>query len=190
MFDIVPLPLFPLLKAAPPEPGLYLAEGARGLDSWLLAALLPALARGLSPFWVDAGNSFDAYGAGYAARALGLPPKETIARVRLARAFNLFQLETMVCESLPALWRGEPIVLSDPLALFHEEDVPREKARGVFERTLAGMERLGAAWLVLSTDRGDFPGRRGLLEALGRRAAGRARLEGAGPERRLFPAGA
>ena len=104
----------------PRRPGLYLAQGASGLDGWLLSRLLTALAAGASPFWIDAGNSFDAYGAGYAARALGLPPSELIARVRLARAFNLFQLETMVRVKLPPLWRGEPVVLSDPLPLFHD----------------------------------------------------------------------
>ena len=120
-----------LVPADPPAPGLYLAAGPRLLPSWFLSALLPALGRGGRVFWIDAGNDFNAYGASYAARSLGFDPKPLLARVSLARPFNLYQLRTMVCGSLPKVWRGEPVVVSDPMGLFYDEDVPAADAKRV-----------------------------------------------------------
>ena len=75
--------------------GVYTALGSSALPSWFLAELCPALGRGLRVCWIDAGNGFDAYGLGRTARALGFDPRRVLANVRLARPFNVFQLETI-----------------------------------------------------------------------------------------------
>ena len=172
--------LRPMLPADPPGPGVYIATGPSGLPSWFLHALCPALGRGARVFWIDAGNCFDAYGASYAARQLGLDPRPVLSRVRLARPFNAFQLETIVRSKVPPLWRGEPIVLSDPLPMLYDEDLPEPEARRLAFGVLSAMKALPAVWLVLAVDREAPAGRRGWLAEWTREAAACAGLRRAG----------
>jgi len=177
-------PLGPLF-AGGPAPGLYLARGPRAMPAWFLSAFVPALAGGGTVFWLDAGNCFDAHGASYSSRRAELDPRRILSRVSLARPFNLFQLETMVLKKLPALWRGEPIVVSDPMPLFYDEDVPAAEARRVLERVRAGMEALPAAWLLLAVEHPAPAGRERWLEDWTRGARARARLRRRGEDSRL-----
>jgi hypothetical protein len=136
------------------------------------------LLRGASLLWVDAGNHFNAYGAGYATRWLGAGADAALRRIRLARAFNLYQLETMVRAKVPAAWRGEPVVIADPMPLFYDDDVPAPAARRVLEKTLEAMAALPAAWLVLTCDRRAPQGREGWEEAFTQHAKGATRFYG------------
>lgn len=146
-------PLKPLLRDGRIAPGVYAVSGTRMLPSQFLTALCPALLGGMKVLWLDAGNSFNAYGAGYATRFLGADARTALARVELARPFNLYQLETMVRVKVPERWRGEPVVIADPMPLFYDEDVPASAARRVLARTLEGMLAFPAAWLVLAVER-------------------------------------
>lgn len=169
--------LAPLLPGRP-SPGIYVALGPKLLPSWFLWALEPALKLGAGVFWLDAGNSFDAYGASYAAKVMGWDAKEILSRIQLARPFNLFQLETMVRRKLPEKWRGEPIVLSDPFPLFFDEDVEEEEARKVLSSVLRGMKALPAVWIVLGVERTAPKGREKWLTELLRQANVVANLAG------------
>src|SRR5688572_24483843 len=90
-------------------PGAYAVSGPGDLGGRFLTALCPALLRGARVLWIDADDSFNAYGAGYASRCLGADARAALANVALARAFNLYQLETMVKVKVPERWRGEPV---------------------------------------------------------------------------------
>jgi hypothetical protein len=169
--------LSPLLPREP-APGVYAALGPRLLSSWFLWALEPALKAGKNIFWLDAGNSFDAYGASYAAKAMGWEPKEILSRIRLARPFNLFQLETMVSSKLPLAWKGEPVVVSDFFPLFYDEDVSVEEAGKIFSAVLRGMKKLPAVWLVLAVERQAPQGRQGWLPELLKNSSAVANLLG------------
>jgi hypothetical protein len=175
--------LRPLVGTGAVLPGNYFISGPRELPSWFLRAVSAGLARGGKILWLDAGNGFDAYGVSYFARAAGWDPKDILRRVELARPFNLYQLETMVTKKVPARWRGEPVVIADPMPLFYDEDVPVKEARDVLRRTAAGMERLAAAWIVLAPERKAPEGREGWTEIFARGARGRAVL---GAEGELF----
>jgi hypothetical protein len=170
-----------------PPPGIYVATGPGSLTSWFLNALCPALAGGARLFWIDAGNSFNAYGAGYASRSLGADPRTVLSRISLARPFNLFQLATMVSRKAPALWRGEPIVLSDPFPMLYDEDVPIAEARRVFVSVLEGMRALPAVWMLLVVARRAPPGRDGWFQELAGRARGLASLQACGLEKTYGP---
>lgn len=139
----------------------YLIEGATDLPAQFLAAIMPALARGERVLWIDPGNRFNAHHGAYAARALGVDPRPALSRVRLARPFNLFQLDTIVRRKAPDLWRGEPIVISDPLPLFHDPDVPTAQSRKIFLSVLDGINALDAPWIVLSIARAEPADRAG-----------------------------
>ena len=149
-----------------PPAGIHTAVGPSLLPSWFLRALCPALSRGTRIFWIDAGNSFDAHGLGREARALGLDPARVLSNVSLARPFNAYQLEAMVRRKLPACWRGEPVVLSDPLAPFFDEDLPDGDARTTLAGVLEGLAGTPAVWLLLAVLRKAPRGREGVLEAL------------------------
>jgi hypothetical protein len=143
-----------------------------------LTTLCPALLNGARVLWLDAGNTFNAYGAGYATRCLGADARAALAHVQLARPFNLYQLETMVKVKVPERWRGEPVVISDPMPLFYDDDVPAAAARRVLARVLEGMALLPAAWIVLMADRSAPDGRAGWEEELSRHAKGVMRFYG------------
>ncbi len=159
-------------------PGRYSVSGPRDLTGRFLTALCPALLAGARVLWLDAGNSFNAYGLGYATRFFGANARAALARVELARPFNLYQLETMVKVKVPERWRGEPIVIADPMPLFYDEDVPVAAARRVLTRVLEGMSAVPAVWLVLTTDREAPAGREGWEDLLSKNAHGAMRFYG------------
>jgi hypothetical protein len=150
-----------------------------------LSGVATALKQGGRILWLDAGNAFDVYGVSYFARSAGCNPKEILSRIDIARPFNLFQLETMIRQKVPRRWRGEPIVISDPMPLFYDEDVPVHEARRVLRSVLDGMNALPAVWLILAIERDAPPERRGFLEELSRGARGHATLRREGDAGRL-----
>jgi len=172
--------LRPLVGEGAVLPGKYFISGERELPSWFLRAVSEGLARGGRILWLDAGNGFDAYGVSYFARAAGWDPLQILRRVELARPFNLYQLETMVTKKVPARWRGEPVVIADPMPLFYDEDVPAKEARQILARTAAGMDALAAAWIVLAPERKAPEGRESWTEIFARGARGRAELNARG----------
>ncbi len=159
-------------------PGTYVASGPGDLTGRTLTALCPALVRGARVLWLDANNGFNAYGAGYATRCLGADARAALANVSLARPFNLYQLETMVKVKVPEAWRGEPVVIADPMPLFYEADVPAAAARRVLTRVLEGMALLPAPWIVLMKDREAPPERLGWENEFTRHAKGFMRFYG------------
>jgi hypothetical protein len=167
-----------LLSAGRIAPGHYVVSGPRDLTGRFLTALCPALLGGARVLWLDAGNSFNAYGLGYASRFFGANARTALSRVDLARPFNLYQLETMVKVKVPERWRGEPIVIADPMPLFYDDDVPIAAARRVLTRVLEGMMALPAVWLVLTVDREAPEGREGWEEQLNKSARGAMRFYG------------
>lgn len=155
-----------LIRLPPRQAGLYAALGPRHLPSLFLRALCPALGHGRRVLWIDAGNGFDAHGLGLTAKALGLDPRRVLAQVSLARPFNVYQLEAMVKAKLPAAWRGEPVVLSDPLAPFFDPDLPEEDVPKALRGVREGLAAVPAVWLVLAVLRRAPRGREAVLEGL------------------------
>ncbi|MCX5795399.1 MAG: hypothetical protein NTY77_07900 [Elusimicrobia bacterium] len=181
----LPQSLEPMLSSQPLQAGIYTALGGRLLPSWFLRSLVPALAQGARVFWIDAGNSFDAHGLSRTAQALGLEPRRILSRISLARPFNVFQLQTMVKTKLPALWKGEPVVLCDPLGPFYDEDLPDAEVPKALAGLLEGLRRLPAVWLVLAVMRKRPEGRQDVLQALVRQSKRLAWLEEDGQAPRL-----
>lgn len=171
-------PLGPLFVEGRILPGHYVVSGPGDLTGEFLTTLCPALLAGTRVLWLDAGNSFNAYGLGYATRFFGANARSALSRVDLARPFNLYQLETMVKMKVPERWRGEPIVIADPMPLFYDEDVPAAAARKVLGRVLEGILALPAVWLVLLRDREAPAGREGWDEILSKTARGAMRFYG------------
>lgn len=137
--------------------------GSSWLPAWFLSALCPALERGLSVRWIDAGNRFDAYGLGRTARDSGADPRRVLGRVQLARPFNAFQLEAML---LRGLSEGSPVVVSDPLALLYDEELPEEEARRLAPRLARALKSLPAPCVMLAVTRQAPPEREALGEAV------------------------
>ncbi len=170
--------LRPLLPDGRLLPGRYVVSGPGDVAGRFLTTLCPALLAGARVLWLDAGSAFNAYGAGYATRCLGADARAALANVQLARPFNLYQLETMVKVKVPERWRGEPIVIADPMPLFYDADVPAAAARRVLTRVLEGMALLPATWIVLAADRAAPEGRSGWEEEWSRHAKGAMRFYG------------
>jgi hypothetical protein len=127
-------------------------------------------------FWIEAANVFDLYALTEAAKRWGIDPHPLLGRLLISRTSTVYQLETLCAKRLgPDLSRrpGALAVLSDPLALFRDEDVPEAEARRVLTRVASDIARLRRRGLRLLVTAPDSPGRPGLLGLL-RPAATRA----------------
>ncbi|MDR5694179.1 MAG: hypothetical protein QN198_00605 [Armatimonadota bacterium] len=92
---------------------------------------------------VDAGNAFDPYIISDAARAAGEIPERWLARVSIARAFTVHQLEVLITKRLPALCgEASPVLLLGLLDLFGDEAVPNPEAHRIFRGILWTFQRL------------------------------------------------
>jgi hypothetical protein len=131
--------------------GLHVIHGLRGLSRWALEALCPLLDPSRTVYWVDAANRFNAHALSKRARELGMDPRAVLSRIRLARAFNGFQLTTLVRGV--ARFPPSPVVLADPLAPFYDEDFPFEDARRAFGEFLSGLADVPGPVLALVADR-------------------------------------
>jgi hypothetical protein len=143
----------PPVPISPNPSGYYLAVGPKELLSWALCTLCPALNQGGQVYWVDAGNRFDAYGLGEAAKALNLSPQAIMSRVWLSRPFSAFQLEALVTRKLSKMSPHIPVILSDPLGQFYDEEIKDQDANKVFQKFLSGLKQLPMTVLALAVKR-------------------------------------
>ncbi|MBI5596102.1 MAG: hypothetical protein HY928_08450 [Elusimicrobia bacterium] len=145
---------------------VHTVVGSSWLPAWFLSALCPALERGMSVRWIDAGNRFDAYGLGRTARDSGADPRRVLNHVRLARPFNAFQLESMLGRLGSETGPEDPVVVSDPLALLYDEELPDEEARRLAPRLARALKALPSNCVVLTVERQTSPERAALGEAV------------------------
>jgi hypothetical protein len=166
---------------AAPRPGYALAVGPGGFAGWTLTALAPGLAAGGRVLWVDASNRFDLHGLARAAQARGADVRAVLSRVDLARPFTAFQLEKLAASVLPSLPHRRPVVLSDPLPLFYDPDLPLDDAQRLFASFLARIGELERPALVLALQRRPPPERAGFSRRLlaGAKASAVMALDGA-----------
>ena len=83
------------------------------------AAAAWGVARGSKVLVVDAAHRFDPYQLVREARARGLAPRDTLSRVKVARAFTCHQLVRLLEEILPpALTPGCLVLVLGPVSLF------------------------------------------------------------------------
>jgi len=137
---------------APLQPGRGVLLWGEPLRPLAAAAAAWGAARGVPVLVVDAANRFDPYGLVREARARGLAPRETLSRVRVARAFTCHQLVRLLAEILPpALEPGCLVLLLGPVSLFYDEQVPLPERRRLFQELTGLLSRIKpqAALLLL-----------------------------------------
>ncbi len=148
----------------------------RGDPDVRLAAMriaVSALLSGETVFWVEGANRFDLYTLTEAAKKWGVDPHPLLRRIEIARAFTIYQIETIVNRTLPAALRRQPeavAVISDPLALCWDDEVPYAEARRVVQRLAAAVRGLASSGFRLVVACPDPPAhnreRAGLLDLL------------------------
>ena len=95
--------------------------------------------------WVEAANRFDLYAFAEAAKRWGDPPEALLKRLRIARAFTIYQLGALATDGLERALRQYPdavTVVSEPLALAWDAEVPVAEARRVLRTLVAGLQRV------------------------------------------------
>jgi len=95
--------------------------------------------------WIEAANQFDLYAFAEAAKRWGDPPETLLKRLRIARAFTIYQLGALATDGLERALRQYPdavTVVSEPLALAWDAEVPMAEARRVLRRLVAGLQRV------------------------------------------------
>ena len=95
--------------------------------------------------WVEAANRFDLYAFAEAAKRWGDPPEVLLKRLRVARAFTIYQLGALATDGLERALRQYPdavAVVSEPLALAWDAEVPVAEARRVLRTLVAGLQRV------------------------------------------------
>jgi hypothetical protein len=95
--------------------------------------------------WIEAANRFDLYAFTEAAKRWGEPPEGFLQRLRIARAFTIYQLGSLATDVLERALRQAPdavTVVSEPLALAWDAEVPAAEAQRVLRRLVAGLQRV------------------------------------------------
>src|SRR2546428_5338052 len=95
--------------------------------------------------WMEAANQFDLYAFAEAAKRWGDPPETLLKRLRIARAFTIYQLGALATDGLERALRQYPdavTVVSEPLALAWDAEVPLAEARRVLRTLAAGLQRV------------------------------------------------
>ena len=136
----------------PLEPGRGILLWGGQLRPLAAAAAAWGAARGAPVLLVDAANLADPYGLVREARAIGLAPREALAKVRVTRAFTCHQLVRLLREILPSfLSPGCLVLLLGPVSLFYDEQVPLPERRRLFQELtqLLGRIKSQAALLLL-----------------------------------------
>jgi len=83
---------------------------------------------------VDAANAFDPYRLVREAVRRGVPSREALTRVRVARAFTCHQLVRLVQEELTGELSSDSLVLVlGPVSLFYDEQIPLAERQRLFQ---------------------------------------------------------
>jgi hypothetical protein len=154
--------------APPPSasPGLHLVIGPYEVQPLVACSLVGLLHDGLTVHWIDAGNWFDAHGISKAARACRLDERRVLANIRLARPFTAVQLTSMLSRKLPGIPSTSPVVLSDPMALFYDHEMPEPEVGRFFQRFIDVVRELKTPVLTLAIYREAPAARKTLSRAL------------------------
>ncbi len=99
-------------------------------------------------FWVDSGNSFNAYYVAHSAAKWGLNPRRLLRAVNIARPFTAFQLQQML-EKIPAGTFRPLVIISDLMGLFYDPEIPEHDAHRSFHRFVSGIMKLQERAVVL-----------------------------------------
>ncbi len=156
-----------------------------GHSSVYTAALLFACASKRPVAVIDGSMRFNSYIISRLSSFLGLPPKETLARIHVTRSFTAFQTEEAVTSKLPRFLARVPcplVVVTGLLDTYYDEQVRPSECReslGRVMRTFAALARGGAHVLIADVDVGRAapPGKPDLF-GLVRRGADEALLLG------------
>jgi hypothetical protein len=135
---------------APLKPGRGVLLWGEHLRSLAAAAAAWGVARRAPVLVVDAANRFDPYQLVREAAAAKLSPRETLARVRVARAFTSHQLVRLLKETFPAvLAPGSLVLVFGPVSLFYDEQVPLPERRRLFQDLVRHLRRIKAQAALL-----------------------------------------
>lgn len=150
----------------PAAPGFHLVVGPREVQSAVLFSLARRLHAGLTVYWIDAGNWFDAYGLGLAARAAQLDERKVLSRIQVARPFTAIQLTAMLANKIPLIVPPCPVIVSDPMALFYDHEMPEDEVARIFRNFMEVVRGLPCPVLALAVRREVPAGRKHLSRQL------------------------
>jgi hypothetical protein len=127
-----------------------------------------ALARGRISL-LEGANRFHPYRIGELGRSLGLDATETLARIRLARAFTAYQMVALVDGWAAEVRRHPPSLLigHDLPALFTDDEIPKEEQAALLRhiaRALSALMREVRIPLLLTLGPEGFAGFPGLAD--------------------------
>jgi hypothetical protein len=93
---------------------------------------------------LEGANRFHPYRVGELGRAFGVDARETVRRIRLARAFTAYQMVALVDRWAPEVRRHPPTLLvgHDLPALFTDDEIPREEQDDLLRRIARGLADL------------------------------------------------
>jgi len=129
----------------PSKAAAVLLRGDSAVRTLAMDLAAAALMTDGTVLWVEAANRFDLYAFAEAAKRWGDPPEALLKRLRIARAFTIYQLGALAADALEHALRQCPdavTVVSEPLALAWDAEVPVAEVRRVLRRLVAGLQRV------------------------------------------------
>ena len=134
------------------ERGLTLFAGAPVASPLALPFCAPFLARGETVVVVDGANAFNLYRLTEWARRQRLDSPALLNRLRVARAFTPFQLETILHHSGAEMERTRAVrlVITGLPDCLYDEELTEPEARATFARCRKQVSRLAERFAVLA----------------------------------------
>ena len=121
---------------------------------------ISTLITGRQILWIEAANIFDLYALTETAKRWGIDPHPLLRQLHISRTFTVHQMETLCVKHLKSdltRYPGALGILSDPLALCWDEELPQAEARRVLRRVAAAIENLRRKGLRLLITYPDMP---------------------------------
>ena len=95
---------------------------------------------GSNVVFIDGGNTFKRHQVARLAQVHHLDPKQTLDRIYLSKAFNAYQMTTLILEKLEEIvkrYDAKLVIISDIAGFFLDTDVPEDEAREVYSQVMA-----------------------------------------------------
>ena len=130
-----------------PAACVALLESRHGFMFNLLARMMVHTVKtaGRDVIYVDGGNSLDPYLLTSACRLFRVDPDHTLRRIQVARAFTVFQLDTLISRNLERiLERHKPrlVLVACMSELYLDRDVDWHEARTLFDTDMQKLQAL------------------------------------------------
>jgi hypothetical protein len=124
--------------------GMYLLVGRTGLNRHIIDRLaVLSASRGDATYYIDGGHRADPFSMARVLRLQRQDPRPVLERVRIARAFTAYQMDSLIREGLFDLDEPPELLIVTAMdSLLSDPEVDRNEAKAMLRNCMASLKRL------------------------------------------------